>query len=328
MVKKLNIGIIGGAGYTAGELLRILIFHPNVSILFVHSTSNAGKFIYDVHTDLLGDCELKFSSNITQEIDVLYLCLGHGDSVKFLEQNEINKNIRIIDLSQDFRVDTVFKKQNRNFVYGLPELNGGAIKKAENIANPGCFATCIQLALLPLADKKLLNEDVHISAITGSTGAGQALKPETHFTWRYSNLSTYKAFEHQHLNEITHSVLQLQPEFKNNIHFIPYRGNFTRGIMASVYTAFKGTEKEAIELYTTYYKDHPFTHVSLNKIDLKQVMNTNKGIVHIQKHGDQLLITSVIDNLLKGASGQAVQNMNLMCGLDEKTGLQLKGSAF
>ncbi|MBI2271997.1 MAG: N-acetyl-gamma-glutamyl-phosphate reductase [Bacteroidetes bacterium] len=328
MGKKLNIGIIGGAGYTAGELIRILIFHPNVSIKFVHSTSNADKYIYGVHTDMLGDCDLKFSSTIDQDIDVLYLCLGHGDSVKFLEQNDINKDIRIIDLSQDFRVDAAFKKQNRNFIYGLPELNNTSIKTAENIANPGCFATSIQLALLPLAAKKLLNEDVHISAITGSTGAGQALKPETHFTWRYSNMSTYKAFEHQHLNEITHSVLQLQPSFKKNIHFIPYRGNFTRGIMASVYTPYKGTEKDAIELYQNYYKDSSFTHVSTNKIDLKQVVNTNKGIVHLQKHGDQLLITSIIDNLLKGASGQAVQNMNLMCGLDEKTGLNLKASAF
>jgi N-acetyl-gamma-glutamyl-phosphate reductase len=328
MGKKLNIGIIGGAGYTAGEMIRILIFHPQVNIKFVHSTSNAGKYIYDVHTDLLGDCDLKFSSKIDQSIDVLFLCLGHGDSVKFLEQNDIDKNIRIIDLSQDFRVDTIFKKQKRNFVYGLPELNKVSIKKADNIANPGCFATSIQLALLPLANKKLLDNDVHISAITGSTGAGQALKAETHFTWRYSNLSIYKAFEHQHLNEITHSVLKLQPAFKKSIHFIPYRGNFTRGIIASVYTTFKGSEQEAVKMYKDYYKDHPFTHVSTNKIDLKQVVNTNKAFLYVEKHGDQLLITSIIDNLLKGASGQAVQNMNLMCGLDEKMGVQLKGVAF
>lgn len=328
MSKKINIGIVGGAGYTAGEMLRILIFHPQVSIKFVHSTSNAGKYIYDVHTDLFGDCELKFSSEINQDIDVLFLCLGHGDSVKFLEQNTIHKKIRIIDLSQDFRVNTFFKKQNRTFIYGLPELNKQAIEKASNIANPGCFATCIQLALLPLADKKLLNDDVHVSAVTGSTGAGQALKPETHFSWRQSNLSIYKAFEHQHLNEITHSVLQLQHNFKKNIYFIPYRGNHTRGIIANVYTTFKGTEQEAKKLYKTFYKDAVFTHVNDNKIDLKQVVNTNKAFLHIEKHGEQLLITSITDNLLKGASGQAVQNMNLMMGLDEKTGLKLKSSGF
>jgi len=328
MTKKISVGIIGGAGYTAGELLRILVFHPQVEIKFVHSTSNAGKYIYDVHTDLLGDCNLKFSSIIDQNIDVLFLCLGHGDSLKFLEANSIDKKIRIIDLSQDFRVNNIFKKQKRNFVYGLPEINKELIAKAENIANPGCFATSIQLALLPLADKKLLKDDVHVSAITGSTGAGQALKPETHFTWRYSNISTYKAFEHQHLNEIGHTVLQLQWTFKKNIHFIPYRGNYTRGILASVYTTFKGTEKQAIDLYKTFYKDCPFTHVSANKIDLKQVVNTNKCFLHIAKHGDQLLITSIIDNLLKGASGQAVQNMNLMFGLDEGAGLNLKGIGF
>ena len=328
MSKKINIGIIGGAGYTAGELMRILIFHPTANIKFVHSTSNAGKFIYDVHTDLFGDCDLKFTSKIDQAIDVLFLCLGHGDSVKFLEANTINKNIRIIDLSQDFRMNGLFKKQKRNFVYGLPELNKAQIKKAENIANPGCFATSIELALLPLAAKKILNNDVHVSAITGSTGAGQSLKPETHFTWRYSNISTYKAFEHQHLNEIGQSVLQLQPAFKKNIHFIPYRGNYTRGILASVYTTFKGSEKEAVDLYKVYYKDQPFTHVSSNKIDLKQVVNTNKCFIHLQKQGEQLLITSIIDNLLKGASGQAVQNMNLMFGLEERTGLQLKGIGF
>lgn len=328
MNKKINVGVIGGAGYTAGELLRILIFHPTVFIQFVHSTSNAGKFVYDVHTDLFGDCDLKFTSAINPAIDVLFLCLGHGDSVKFLDQNDINPNIRIIDLSQDFRVNAKFEKQNRTFVYGLPELNKEAIKKANNIANPGCFATSIQLALLPLAENKLLNNDVHISAITGSTGAGQALKAESHFSWRYGNLSIYKAFEHQHLNEITNSVLSLQAEFKKSIYFIPYRGNFTRGIIASVYTTFSGSEAEAVELYKSFYKGQAFTHISTNKIDLKQIVNTNKAFLHVEKHGDQLLITSIVDNLLKGASGQAVQNMNLMFGLDEKTGLQLKGTGF
>ncbi len=327
-MKKINIGIVGGAGYTAGELIRILIFHPRVSIQFVHSTSNASRSVCDVHTDLLGDCDLKFTSVIDQNIDVLFLCLGHGDSVKFLEQNTIHKSIRIIDLSQDFRIQGTFKKQKRNFVYGLPELNKDQIKNAENIANPGCFATAIELALLPLAAKKLLKEDVHISAMTGSTGAGQSLKPETHFNWRYSNLSVYKAFEHQHLHEISKSVVQLQPSYKKNIHLIPYRGNYTRGIIASVYTPFKGPEKEAIRLYKNYYKNESFTHVSENKIDLKQVVNTNKCFLHIEQHGDQLLITSIIDNLLKGASGQAVQNMNLMFGLEEKAGLGLKGTAF
>jgi N-acetyl-gamma-glutamyl-phosphate reductase len=328
MKRKINAGIIGGAGYTAGELIRILIFHPEVSIQFIHSTSSASKFVYDVHTDLLGDCDLKFTSVIDQEVDVLFLCLGHGDSIRFLNENTISKTIRIIDLSQDFRIKGTFKKQKRNFTYGLPELNRKEVRKAENVANPGCFATAIQLAILPLAQNRLLREEIHVSAITGSTGAGQSLKPETHFNWRYSNMSSYKAFVHQHLQEIKQSVIQLQPNYRKNIRLIPYRGNYTRGIIASAYTHFKGSENKAIQLYKKYYKDAPFTHISANKIDLKQIVNTNKCFIHLEKQGDQLLITSIIDNLLKGASGQAVQNMNLMYGLEERTGLGLKGTAF
>jgi len=328
MKKKIAVGIIGGAGYTAGELIRILLFHPEVSLQFIHSTSNASKYIYEVHTDLLGDCDLKFTSIIDQNIDVLFLCLGHGDALKFLEQNTISKTIKIIDLSQDFRINGVFEKQNRKFIYGLPELNKTEIQNAENIANPGCFATAIQLALLPLAANNRLKEDVHISAITGSTGAGQSMKPETQFNWRYSNLSTYKTFEHQHLGEIQHSISRLQPGFKKSVHLIPYRGNYTRGIIASVYTEFKGSEHDALDIFKNYYETAPFTHISENKIDLKQIVNTNKCFLNLEKHGNQLLITSIIDNLLKGASGQAVQNLNLMFGLEEKTGLKLKGVAF
>lgn len=325
---KIKAGIIGGAGYTGGEMLRILVNHPNVEIAFVNSTSNAGNLISDVHTDLIGDTDLRFVSDINQDIDVLFLCVGHGDAKKLLAANPINGNVKIIDLSQDFRLHEKCKFENRSFVYGLPELNRDKIKSAKNIANPGCFATCIQLGLLPLASKGLINNEVHINATTGSTGAGQSLAATSHFSWRNNNLSIYKAFEHQHLNEISESLLQLQPSLKEALNFIPQRGAFTRGILAAMYLESELTLEEAYSIYEDYYSAHPFTHVSRKNIDLKQVVNTNKALVHIEKHGGKLFIISIIDNLLKGASGQAVQNMNLMFGLKEDAGLKLKAANF
>ncbi|WP_421941452.1 N-acetyl-gamma-glutamyl-phosphate reductase [Pedobacter sp.] len=327
-MNKIKAGIIGGAGYTGGEMLRILVNHPNVEIAFVNSTSNAGNLISDVHTDLIGDTDLRFTSDIPQDIDVLFLCVGHGDAKKFLVANPINDNIKIIDLSQDFRLNRNSSIKDRQFVYGLPELNRDNIKSANNIANPGCFATCIQLGLLPLAAKGLINNEVHINATTGSTGAGQSLSTTSHFSWRNNNLSVYKAFEHQHLNEIGESLVQLQPELSAPLSFIPQRGAFTRGILAAMYLDSDLTLEEAQDIYEQYYNAHPFTHVSRKNIDLKQVVNTNKALIHIEKHDGKLFIISIIDNLLKGASGQAVQNMNLMFGLDETAGLRLKAAHF
>ncbi len=348
-MSEIKAGIIGGAGYTGGELLRILINHPNVEITFVHSNSNAGNLVSIVHTDLLGDTDLTFTNQISQDIDVLFLCVGHGDARKFLDMNTINNSVKIIDLSQDFRLKVRSLKPNAKslkqsnelenhpsalslqplaFTYGLPELNKEAIKTAQNIANPGCFATCIQLALLPLAKADLLKTEIHISATTGSTGAGQKPTETSHFSWRNNNLSVYKAFEHQHLNEIGESLLQLQPNFNEAINFIPYRGDFTRGIMASSYLDCDLSLEEAEKIYQDFYQEHPFTHLSKANIDLKQVVNTNKCLIHLEKHGNKLLIISIIDNLLKGASGQAVQNMNLMFGLEETAGLRLKASYF
>jgi len=327
-MSKIKAGIIGGAGYTGGEMLRILVNHPQVDIAFVNSSSNAGNLISDVHTDLFGDTDLKFTDQISQDIDVLFLCVGHGDAKKFLEANPIDAKVKIIDLSQDFRLAQNSQLATRNFVYGLPELNKDKIASAQNIANPGCFATCIQLGLLPLASKGLLQREVHINATTGSTGAGQSLSKTSHFSWRNNNLSTYKAFEHQHLNEIGESLTQLQGEVKEALNFIPQRGDFTRGILAAMYTESDLTEEEAYELYESYYSNHSFTHVSRKNIDLKQVVNTNKCLVHLEKHGNKLFIISIIDNLLKGASGQAVQNMNLMFGLEETVGLKLKAVGF
>ncbi|MFN0047999.1 MAG: N-acetyl-gamma-glutamyl-phosphate reductase, partial [Cytophagales bacterium] len=298
--EKIKVGIVGGAGYTGGELLRILIFHPFVEIIFIHSNSNAGNPISEIHTDLFGDTSLSFSDSYSEKIDVLFMCMGHGDSIKFLEANPqflADNSLKIIDLSQDFRPET------NGFVYGLPELKRDQIKSANRIANPGCFATAIQLSLLPLASQQILNTEIHISATTGSTGAGQSLAATSHFTWRNNNLSVYKAFEHQHLKEITQSILQLEPKFDQSINFIPYRGAFTRGIMASVYTKTDLSLDEAKKLYNSYYENHPFTHVSDKNIDLKQVVNTNKCILHVEKNGDNLLILSIIDNLTKGASG-------------------------
>lgn len=325
---KIKAGIIGGAGYTGGEMLRILVNHPNVEIAFVNSTSNAGNYVYDVHTDLLGDTDLKFTGELSTDIDVLFLCVGHGDAKKFLEVNEISDSVRIIDLSQDFRLKENSRFNNKKFVYGLPELNSEVIKTAQNIANPGCFATCLQLGLLPLAAKGLLNNEVHISATTGSTGAGQSLAATSHFTWRNDNLSVYKVFDHQHLNEIGESLNQLQPDFGQKLNFIPNRGDFTRGILATIYMDTDLTEDEAVKLYSDYYENHPFTQVSKRNIDLKQIVNTNKCFIQVKVIDGKLFIVSILDNLLKGASGQAVQNMNLMFGLDERAGLRLKASGF
>jgi len=277
---------------------------------------------------LFGDTELKFTSDLSTDIDVLFLCVGHGDAKKFLEANEIPDTVKIIDLSQDFRLSDNSKVKSKTFVYGLPELNRETIKTAKNIANPGCFATCLQLGLLPLAAKGLLNSEVHISATTGSTGAGQSLTATSHFTWRNDNLSVYKVFNHQHLNEIDQSLNQLQPDFGRVLNFIPNRGDFTRGILATIYMNTDLVEGEALKLYEEYYMGHPFTHVTNMSIDLKQVVNTNKCFLQVKVIDGKLFTVSILDNLLKGASGQAVQNMNLMFGLDERAGLRLKATGF
>ncbi|MGR3811459.1 N-acetyl-gamma-glutamyl-phosphate reductase [Jiulongibacter sp. NS-SX5] len=322
-MQSIKVGIIGGAGYTGGELLRILIHHPQVSIQFVNSQSQAGKAVWETHKDLFGDTDLRFTSEFPfEKVNVIFLCSGHGQSVKFHEEHDLPQDLKIVDLSTDFR------DESNGFTYGLPELQKVKIKESGKIANPGCFATSIQLALLPLAHSSLIKEDVHVSAITGSTGAGQKLSPTGHFSWRNSNVSVYKAFTHQHLKEIGQSLNSLQSDFDHSIHFIPYRGNFTRGIMANVYTRFEGSLEEAYSLYQKYYEDAPFTHITENTLDLKMVVNTNKCIIQLQKEGDMLLVTSAIDNLVKGASGQAVQNMNLMFGLPEEEGLGLKSAGF
>lgn len=324
----IQVGIIGGAGYTAGELIRLLINHPEVVIDFVYSTSNAGNNISSVHQDLFGDLDLKFTDTINPHVDVLFLCLGHGNSVKFLSANAFSENTKIIDLGNDFRLEKDKVFQGKTFVYGLPELQRDAIKKANYIANPGCFATAIQLALLPLAEKGLLNNDVHVNAVTGATGAGTSLSETSHFPWRDNNFSYYKPFTHQHLGEINQSVNQLQNGFDSEILFMPNRGNFSRGIFATVYTNFEGSLEEAKDVFKTFYKDAKFTFVSDEMLHLKQVVNTNKCLIHLHKHNNKLLVTSIIDNLLKGASGQAIQNMNLMFGFEETTGLQLKATYF
>jgi N-acetyl-gamma-glutamyl-phosphate reductase len=322
---KIKVGVIGGAGYTAGELLRILINHPAVEIVFVNSSSNAGNPVTDVHSGLIGETDLVFTSELPfNEVDALFLCSAHGDSKKFLDGNNVPSSIKIIDLSTDYRE----KRDDHDFVYGLPELNRQEISKATRIANPGCFATAIQVALLPLAAAGLLSAEAHVNAITGSTGAGVKPSGTSHFSWRNNNISIYKAFDHQHLMEIGQSLRQLQPGFAKSINFIPVRGNFARGIYATTYTTCTLSLAEAKELYKNFYKDAAFTFVVDKNPDMKQVVNTNKAIVYLEKHGDKLLIVSMIDNLLKGASGQAVQNMNLMFGLDEKTGLGLKAIGF
>jgi len=326
-MQKVNIGIVGGAGYTGGELLRVLLRHPNAHISFVHSTSSAGELVSKVHADLVGDTQLKFTNTLDQNIDVLFLCVGHGDANKFLTTNEIKASIKIIDLSQDFRIATTASIGNRNFVYGLPELQRDAIKSASNISNPGCFATAIQLGLLPLAAKGLL-KDIYTTGITGATGAGQGLSNTSHFSWRANNIQAYKTLQHQHLNEIVQSLAQLQGNQNAEVNFVPWRGDFTRGIfVTSVITSDLSLEA-LYDLYNAYYEGHVFTHVSKNNIDLKQVVNTNKCLIHIEKQGNKIAIHSVVDNLLKGAVGQAVQNMNLIFGIEESAGLQLKANYF
>lgn len=319
----MKVGIIGGAGYTAGELIRLLINHPEAQIVFVNSESNAGNRLSDVHGGLIGETDLRCTDTYNlNDIDVLFLCQGHGQSSAFWQNNNMPEGLKIIDLAQDYR------DESDGYVYGLPEVNRSRISAADKVANPGCFATAIQLALLPLAAAGLLNSDVHVTAVTGSTGAGVKPSATTHFSWRSDNLSIYKPFGHQHLAEIRQTLTRLQPDFKTDINFVPMRGDFARGIFASVYTDCDLSQEEVDRLYNDFYADAAFTHVADRAVDLKQVVNTNKAIVKPEKHGSKLLIASAIDNLLKGASGQAVENMNIMFGLDPSTGLRLKPSAF
>jgi N-acetyl-gamma-glutamyl-phosphate reductase len=321
----IKAGIIGGAGYTGGETIRLLLNHPNAELVFVQSRSQANKFLHETHTDLIGETELKFSSDFNASVDVLFLCLSHGESKKFLAENSFPAATHIIDLGNDFRLGD--KVGDRSFVYGLPEFQRDKIKSAKNIANPGCFATTIQLGLLPLAKSGLLKE-VHTTGITGSTGAGQKLQDSTHFTWRANNISAYKTLTHQHLGEINQTLKSLQSGFNESINFVPWRGDFTRGIFVTSIVNSDLSIDEANKLYKAYYASHPFTHVLDSMIDIKQVVNTNKCLIYLEKVGNKLAIHSVTDNLLKGASGQAIQNMNLMLGFDETAGLKLKANTF
>lgn len=330
----IRVGIVGGAGYTGGELIRLILNHPDASISFVHSTSNAGNPLHKVHADLLGETDLLFTDVLSNDIDVLFLCMGHGDSAQFLKNNEIAASIKLIDLSQDFRLIDKATLNDRTFVYGLPELNKNAIIKAQNIANPGCFATAIQLGLLPLAKAGVL-ADIYTTGITGSTGAGQGLSNTSHFSWRANNIEAYKTLTHQHVNEITQSINQLQIDDAlsvngegRGLHFIPWRGDFTRGIYISSMVEIGLPFEEVKSLYQSFYADATFTIVSDKMINLKQVVNTNKCLIHLEKQGNKLVVHSAIDNLLKGACGQAVQNMNLLFGLNESAGLKLKASYF
>lgn len=321
----IKVGIIGGAGYTAGELLRLLLNHPAVEIVFVNSESNAGNLITDVHAGLWGETDLRFTDQLPfEDVDVVYFCFGHGKSTQFLAEHYIPADVRIIDLAQDFRLAA----DDNDYVYGLPELNGLQLQGAQHVANPGCFATCIQLGLLPLAANGWLDSDISVNAITGSTGAGVKPSATTHFSWRTGNLSIYKAFRHQHIPEIMQSLHRLQPSFDGAVDFIPYRGDFPRGIFATLVARCDKSEDEIIEAYKNFYAEASFTHYVDRPLDLKQVVNTNKCLVHVEKYGEKVLVTSCIDNLLKGASGQAVQNMNLMFGLEETAGLRLKPVAF
>ncbi|WP_319504168.1 N-acetyl-gamma-glutamyl-phosphate reductase [Bacteroides graminisolvens] len=321
----IRAGIIGGAGYTAGELIRLLVNHPEAEIVFVNSSSNAGNRITDVHGGLYGECDLAFTDELPlDKIDVLFFCTAHGDTRKFMESHNIPESLKIIDLSMDYRIAS----SEHNFLYGLPELNRRAICKASRVANPGCFATCIELGLLPLAKHLMLNSDISVNAITGSTGAGVKPSSTSHFSWRNNNMSIYKAFDHQHIPEIKQSLTQLQNSFNAEIDFIPYRGDFPRGIFATLVVKTKVDLHEITRIYEEYYERDSFVHIVDKNIDLKQVVNTNKCLIHLEKHGDKLLIISCIDNLLKGASGQAVHNMNLMFNLEETVGLRLKPAAF
>lgn len=332
----LKAGIVGGAGFTGGELIRILIQHPEVQISFVHSKTHAGKAIAEVHADLAGETDQLFSAELNDQIDVLFLCVGHGEAKKFLEENPVNSKVKIIDLSQDYRLH----HKDQIFIYGLPELNRDAIRSARLVANPGCFATAIELGLLPLAKAGLL-KDVYTTGITGSTGAGQALTSTSHFSWRANNIQAYKSLSHQHLHEINQTLQQAQEDSAvvkqgnkpasppaGKVHFIPWRGDFTRGIFVSSQLSCNTGIEELIQLYEGYYRDHPFTILSRNPIFLKQVVNTNKCLIQLEKIDEMLVIHSIIDNLLKGASGQAVQNMNLMFGIEEQMGLRLKANYF
>ena len=320
----IKVGILGAAGYTGGELIRVLLNHPDAEMVFANSESNAGNLVSDVHEGLVGDTDLRFTDAMPfDQVDVVFFCFGHGKSEAFLKEHTIPANVKIIDLAQDFRI-----KGDHDYVYGLPEINKVEIAQAQHVANPGCFATAIQLALLPAANLNLLKEDVAVNAITGSTGAGQKPGATTHFSWRTDNLSIYKPFQHQHIAEIRQSLKQVQGYLDASIDFIPYRGNFARGIFCTAVIRTKAPEADIIEAYKEFYADAAFTHYSDNAIDLKQVTNTNKALVHCEKFGDKLLVTSAIDNLLKGAVGQAVQNMNLMFGIDETAGLRLKANAF
>lgn len=321
----IRIGIVGGAGYTAGELIRLLINHPDAKIVFVNSLSNAGNKITDVHSGLFGETDLVFTNELPlDDIDLLFFCTAHGDTKKFLECHQLPEQVKVIDLSMDYRL----ANDEHEFVYGLPELNRRRICKSRFVANPGCFATCIQLGLLPLAKHLMLNSDIHVNAITGSTGAGVKPSGTSHFSWRNDNISIYKPFTHQHLDEINQSLRQLQNSYSDRINFIPVRGNFSRGIFVTIYMDCKIKLSELRRIYEEYYDDHSFTFVTDQNPDMKQVVNTNKCLIHLDKIGNKLLIISMIDNLLKGASGQAVHNMNLLFNLEEKVGLHLKPSAF
>jgi N-acetyl-gamma-glutamyl-phosphate reductase len=330
MQKKIKVGIVGGAGYTGGELIRLLIHHPYASISFIHSRSNADKNVATVHADLIGETDLQFTGELSNDIDIIFLCVGHGEAKKFLEENEIGEKVKIIDLSQDFRLIKDSKLKTKSFVYGLPELNKDQIQSADYVANPGCFATAIQLGLLPLAKAGLLNE-VYTTGITGSTGAGQSLSATSHFSWRANNIQAYKTLTHQHLKEILQSLNQLQLNSSlgdRELNFVPWRGDFARGIFISSTVSCDELLTDLVKLYEDFYADQPFTILSQSEIYLKQVVNTNKCVIQLEKIGTKLIIHSAIDNLLKGASGQAVQNMNLMFGFDERSGLNLKATAF
>lgn len=321
-----KVGIIGGSGYTGGELIRLVLIHPELELNFVYSSTKSGISLTNVHQDLLGRTNLNFTSNVNLDVDILYLCLGHGNSISFLKENVFNDKTLIIDLGNDFRLKNNQEFESKKFIYGLPELNRKSIRKSNAIANPGCFATAVQLALLPLAKTQNLDSDVHVNATTGSTGAGVGLGPTSHFSWRNNNLSWYKPFNHQHLGEINQSLANLGSKAK--IHFLPHRGNFTRGIFATAYIEFNGNLKQVENLYKDFYQDHPFTHISSEPLNLKSIINSNNCFLHLHKHEDILLITSILDNLIKGASGQAIQNTNIIMGWDEKLGLELKASTF
>jgi N-acetyl-gamma-glutamyl-phosphate reductase len=327
MKNKIKVGIIGGAGYTGGELIRLLINHPSTELTYIHSKSNAGKELHSVHQDLVGETKIKFSHEMNDDIDVLFLCVGHGDSKKFLEENEVPKHIKIISLSQDFRLKENANFRDREFVYGLPEIKREEIRNARNIANPGCFATAIELGLLPLANLDLL-EDVYTTGITGSTGAGQSMSPSSHFSWRSNNVQAYKTLTHQHLGEINESLHFVLGKKTPAIHFVPWRGDFTRGIFITSQLKCSETLPEMYHAFEEFYKGHPFVKMSREPIFLKQIVNTNNCFINLEQAGDILVIHSVLDNLLKGASGQAVQNMNLLFGLEETEGLKLKANYF